>query len=272
MTKDLMFQLKGMAVTEESPVFMKAEMYDTPAAMREPNEEPYQAIVCAVTDVQYDDQSLFLHALILDTENTEGRQTPVYRAMPQRGGYLMLDADDLDGHMLQMTQDLMQNYHALYHQRQTAPFLVTGRLFTEVPKILSGGFSYYPEIPDSQRVWDLSKEHLQNGSRIRSVNDAEKWMLENHPAYIFGMLIQQDCPSGDFMATAVPCMSYPKGMYETLDGRLMYAQMRAASLGVTMGSERAEPIVQKFEPKVSPAHSGLVPSENVQSSEDDFQL
>jgi hypothetical protein len=64
---------------------------------------------------------------------------------------------------------------------------------------------------------------------------AEKWILKNHPDYYMGYGVHQECPSGAFCASAVPCGEYPAGMYENAANRRKYAEMRAEQLGVEIG-------------------------------------
>ena len=67
-------------------------------------------------------------------------------------------------------------------------------------------------------------------SEINSLEKAEIWLINNHPDYHMGCSISQDCPSGNFMATAIPCAEYDEKHYKTWEGRRDYAEKRLQEL------------------------------------------
>ena len=62
-----------------------------------------------------------------------------------------------------------------------------------------------------EQTWEIEADTLRGG---------EKWLAENHPDMYMGASIY--CENGDFLCTAVPCMEYGKGNYETMAARVAF--------------------------------------------------
>lgn len=108
---------------------------------------------------------------------------------------------------------------------KNAPYVITGRVFSDEPRDPNARYKTYNIIEEKE--WEPSEVH--------SLEDAEKWILENHPDYYMGYGVNQKCPSGNLCYGAVPCAEYPDGMYENAENRRKYAAMRAEKLGVKLG-------------------------------------
>lgn len=110
-----------------------------------------------------------------------------------------------------------------------APYKIIGSIYSENP-------TYYDwdsnkKFPNFEEI----KREEWMPDNVHSLDDCEKWILENHPSYYMGFSATQQCPSGNFRMGAVPCGEYPKGRYETIKGRELYAKERAEKLKITLG-------------------------------------
>lgn len=118
---------------------------------------------------------------------------------------------------------------------KNAPYVITGRVFSDEPRDPNTRYKTYNIIEEKE--WKPSEVH--------SLEDAEKWILENHPDYYMGFGVHQECPSGNLRYGAVPCAEYPDGMYENAENRRKYAEMRAEQLGVDIGPIEHEALADK---------------------------
>lgn len=98
--------------------------------------------------------------------------------------------------------------------------------------------SFYDEIKDgSWRAELIEDRDFETPEYVNSLEKAEIWLLENHPDYYMGCSIHQECKSGDFLCTAIPCVEYEKGLYETWNGRREYAESHLKELLERVGME-----------------------------------
>lgn len=164
------------------------------------------------------------------------------------GDYAVRSSGELrDAVVVEKTSELEQLYHAFQEMHKTAPFEVSGRLYSETPSYRKWDteqkYPEYDEIPETVQVFDLAGAKLRDGSEVNSLDAAQCWMLENHPALFMGMSAHQKCPSGDLLFGAVPS-AYPEGYRETYENRWTYAQQEADRFGVTLGTETAHDILR----------------------------
>lgn len=232
-------------VSKENPAFMSVNLYESPEEYRGQYDKPYAHVTVAVTSVnEYEGQRMLTMAIL---EPGEQLQASNFRKVPGQGDYVSCSDTEIDGMVLEPTFDLGVKYDAFRKMHDEAPYQVTGSLYSETPVYFSYDknkqFPRYPVLESTTKTWDLQNETLQDGSKIGSLKDAEKWVLENHPAYIQGIAIMQKCPSGSFFMSAVPNPEYPEGEFETYEGRMKYAEKRAMDLGVEIGKERAEDVL-----------------------------
>ena len=259
-------------VSNKNPVFLQVDLYETPKEYRDEYEMPYATATVAAMR-SYDDggDKMVTMAVLKPAEQLH---EAAFRRAPQTGDYLSCLTSEMDLKELQPTADLQDAYQAFQKMHKEAPYQVTGSLYEETPVYMSYDvrkeFPRFPEIKDTEKTWDLADARLRDGSAVDSLGAAEKWMLENHPAYVQGMTITQKCPSGNFMMSAVPCAEYPQGQYETFEGRMNYAQARAAELGVELGSERVKDILPAYEQKAE-RRMPLMPAEQ-REQQSEFEL
>ena len=232
--------------TKEDPRFVKLDIYDYRP------EGDYDVprttdVVGAVTGVFHDSDGPAIQIAVLDP----GQQVAdsIYRPL-QNGDWLFKDAASVDATVLEPTKDLRDQYNAFQALHENAPYQVRGAIYAETPSYAGWDweqrFPVYDEIGGTERLWTVEKgTKLSDGTEVQSLNDVEKWVLENHPAYLQGMSVMQSIPSGDFMFTPNPSPEYPQGTYETLDARMEYARTRADALGVELGTETAHDVLSK---------------------------
>ena len=234
--------------TKDNPVFVKMDLYETPKYYREDEELPYATdALVAVSKVSRDeDYDYYIHGDVLNPGNLIS--DPIYRHQPVFGDYMGWTVADFDGNVIteptKEMRDLYQNFQDLH---DNAPYKVDGALYSE-DAIYSKWddnhqFPQYVRLDTTSQTWDLTSEKLRDGRSVNSLDTAEMWMLENHPAFVQGMRIYQDIPSGNFMLSCVPCPEYREGEYETYEGRRQYAADRAERLGVILGKETAEDVL-----------------------------
>ena len=166
------------------------------------------------------------------------------------GEYAVRSSGELrDTNLVDKTPELEQLYKDFQDLHKTAPYEVSGRLYSETPSYRSWDdehkYPEYDEIKGTERTFDLSGATLKDGSPINSLEAAQCWMLENHEPLYIGMSAHQKCPGGDFMFGAVPS-AYPEGYRETYENRRMYAQQDAERFGVMLSEENAHDILREL--------------------------
>lgn len=217
--------------TKEAPVFAKINVYDTPAPYRSVDEKPYIVnMIVAVTGVVEEDWEYYVRMSILDGGERIGNSNP-YRTAVKFGDYLNKCYDDFSVVSIVESNDYVNLlYHKFRKLHDNAPYKVHANRYTEVTND-----SKYAKIVDDSITWYLNDAKLNDGSDVNNLDTAIKWMLENHPSYVQGMCIAQDCPSGNFYCASVPCDEYGVGNFETYDNRYKYACEWADKLGVVVG-------------------------------------
>lgn len=92
---------------------------------------------------------------------------------------------------------------------------ICGRIYSDEPFFPDWGkdkkFPHYEE--ESEHLWEVD---------CASLDEAEGWLMENHPEAYMGASIVLE--NGDFAMFAVPCLEYGKGNFETKAARLEYAR------------------------------------------------
>lgn len=220
--------------SEESPVYVKANLYEEPLRFRESSDRPYAVdVILAVVSVTEEDFDIRIHADVVDPG------TPVYGPFCGRqlrfGDYYNLEPDEADIEVIPSSEELNAAHARFLELHRSAPFFVTARLYQETATYTAWDkdhlYPRYEEVEGTEHTWSLEGEKLMNGQLVNSLETAQIWMVENHPEYLQGMCIHQDIPSGDFSCRSVPGKEYPEGMYETIEGRMKYAQDLARRLG-----------------------------------------
>ena len=114
-------------------------------------------------------------------------------------------------------EKLLNEFQKLHKE---APYVITGRLFGECPEFLS---------LDKKKMhprYEIMEEITWTPEEVHSLEEAEIWLLTNHPEYYMGSNISQDCPSGDYLGIPVPGVFtwYEQGTFETIENRKMFAE------------------------------------------------
>ena len=169
---------------------------------------------------------------ILKTEMSE-KSNKTFGRLPIEGDYSShrlecISIKDLTDAEREQCKDYAKKFDDLH---ANAPYKIIGRIFSDKPTYYEWDdekkYPRYNELENLSKEWTVDEVH--------SLQDAEKWLLSNHPDYYMGCSIVQNCPSGNFLASAVPCGEYPKGMYETIENRRDWARKKAAEFGVEIG-------------------------------------
>ena len=156
---------------------------------------------------------------------SEDEKNKTYGRVEGFGDYKAYERDDVwlikDENMMSSTElveadRLKKEFEDLH---MNAKYHITGRMYCETPSFYAwdqeGQYPYF-EIEDEKK--------FVCPDNVKSIEDAQVWLLKEHPEYYMGCSIVQDCPSGNFCMTAVPSSEYPKGTYETIGNRLGYAK------------------------------------------------
>ena len=94
--------------------------------------------------------------------------------------------------------------HEIKHLEEAAPFVVRG--------------CKYEEHGDS--IVLSKKQEFHCPYYVKTIDDANKWMLENNPSYYLGCLIKQEIPNGKMCIVANPAyfkQEYGMNIEETLE-------------------------------------------------------
>lgn len=220
--------------SKESPVYVKANLYEEPLRFRKSSDRPYAVdVILAVVSATEDYFDICIHTAVVDPG------TPVYEPFYchqiRFGDYYNLEQDQADIEVIPSSEELNTAYARFLELHRSAPFFVTARLYQETATYPAWDkdhlYPHYAAVEGTEHTWSLEGEKLMNGQLVNSLETAQIWMVENHPEYLQGMCIRQEIPSGDFSCSSVPGKEYPEGMYETFEGRMKYAQDLARRLG-----------------------------------------
>ncbi|MBP3781710.1 MAG: hypothetical protein J6I68_00515 [Butyrivibrio sp.] len=182
---------------------------------------PYLTALVAKNKGLDDDE--FTSYKVLEVIESDENQLTLGR-IPEFGDYISLRnscteivqaEEDMTPYRLNAAKELEEKFDALH---RNAPYHIHGIFFEEL-----GGDKSIPKI--------LEEKDFEAPEWVKSLEDAEIWMLETHPDYYMGCTIAQRCNCGDFLATAMPCAEYDKKDYETWEGRRNYAQRKLNELG-----------------------------------------
>jgi hypothetical protein len=176
----------------------------------------------------YDDETRYsLYAIRVDEPySSENRSRPL-----QFGDFLTRSDDALKDMSIVQSPEAERLYKECQDLHANAPFVVQGRLYTDHP---INEYSY-GSIPGTERTWEMKDERLPDGSPVNSLAACEAWLVHNHPAYLSGCGIHQECPSGDFECRSVP--SAYGGRVEDVAYRWAEAKELADQYGVPMGTK-----------------------------------
>ena len=218
------------AATPEHPVFIEGTLGNGWRNYIQPSWKGLFAVIGPRECEDYGEDSRYsMYAIRVDTPySSENRSRPL-----EFGDFLVKGSDELKNMAITYSPEADRLYKECQNLHENAPYIASGSLYTDQPV---GKYAEYEEIPGSEQTWNLKDEHLRDGSPIRSLDDGDRWILENHPAYYVGCGVYQDCPSGDIKFECDP-RAYGDGQFETVANRWAYAAEEAKRLGVTMGTK-----------------------------------
>lgn len=73
------------------------------------------------------------------------------------------------------------------------------------------------KFPEYTRI-----ESAQYEVEANCLDEAEDWLIENHPEFYMGCSITNE--KGDFLMTPIPCCEYGYGNFETEAARIAYVR------------------------------------------------
>ncbi len=196
------------------------------------NEKPYFGAYVYIGEKSEDE---LFHCEILKM-NYFDKENAAFNKSPEFGSYVNVEGFNFSGY--EEIDETHPSYQELVSLREkfkdlheNAPYVIHGAIFSEVAK-------YSPS--DVKHRWprfdQIASKEWFPGEEVKSIEDAEKWLLKNHPDYYMGFSASQQCPSGSVVLNPHPCVEYPTGMFETLENRQKYARMMAEKLGVKIGN------------------------------------
>ena len=216
------------AATPEFPVFIEGTLQDGWGDYMSPSWKGLFAVTGPRESDDYDVETRYsLYALRVDEPySQENRSRPL-----QFGDFITRSDDALKDMSIVQNPEAERLYKECQDLHENAPFVVQGRLYTDHPV---DEYSY-GSIPGTERTWEMKDERLPDGSAVNSLAACEAWIVHNHPAYLPGCGIHQDCPSGDFECCVVP--SPYGGRVEDVAYRWAKAKELADHYGVPMGTK-----------------------------------
>lgn len=230
--------------TPDEPMFANISVYKEDVRRHNEKRLEWKGIV-ACTGVKTvnieDDYGIYSdrHASFRAIEDGEMINDVPYGFHPKRSVGFYGDADNfVVNEYLETTPELKEQYASCIDDIKVT---VSYADYTDAKpdKYLKGHLS-----ADVIKGTEVTKEVI---SGAHSLNDAEIWMLKNHPGQLQGF--SASTTSGDFRMTAIPSShNYPDGQFETRKGRELYAAERAKELGVELGKfdySKADVIINK---------------------------
>jgi len=222
-------KIQALEQLSENKGFVRASLIDDDAFFYSGGDaKPYWTGLVRVAGCEDD----YVKLDILKTEMSE-KSNKTFGRLPIEGDYHTHRFESLTIEELSKDdKDKCVEYAKAFDDlHKNAPYKIIGRIFSEKPTFYDWddkkSFPRYKELEDLSKEWSVDSVH--------SLDDAEKWILQNHPDYYMGCSIVQNCPSGNFLASAIPCGEYPQGMYETVENRREWAKKKAADFGVEVG-------------------------------------
>lgn len=262
--------------TPEKPVFVHVACYDRFDEDREPGEKPWTEFDSAAIGFLSDPSGVSCVRLAVIDEGPKTESVSDFVEHPVFGDYFSIEPELLVVSEVKAPHKVNPLYESFQQLHADGGYLVYGCLYAEQPSFMNG-LKYYQPLEGTASVWDLSDESVA-GTKVSSTDDAFRWLLNQHPAYLEGVTILQNCPSGEWLRMAPPAgfFGYPEGSYETYQNRMEYARQAAEEWGVELGSEKAEDVLAKLakpEPavEVKPVEQPKVEEPKVEEKKSEVQ-
>lgn len=235
------------SATLEQPSFIHLVCYDQSAANPSEHQQPWAEFDGAVIGFLADPCGVSCLRVAVLEDNRCAEDIHNFMEHPVFGEYFSIEPELVDITNVENMEHVQEQYQKFQDMHLNESYIVYGVLYGE--DIYSNdGLVYYQPVEGTAIAWDVSNESLKNGAKVLSVDDAFRWVLENHPAYLEGITIMQNCPDGNWLHMAAPAnfIGYPEGTYETHANRMKYAQQAAEEWNVELGSESAEDVLNRM--------------------------
>lgn len=209
------YDLKIETATVDKPAYVSIDLRDD---LGPDSKSPFWSGVAAISGV--DDERVRITFIEKGTFFQENNAA--FRE-PEPGTIFWARRSDvyLDD-VLEETPSLAEEYKVVQDMHENTPYTIVLQEYSYTPR-----YSVWDELhefPIYDPVDGTKQVFTPPVSEVSSIDDAERWVIKNHPEFYMGMSAYQTCPSGDFRVLAVPGCSYPEGTYETKDARIEYAK------------------------------------------------
>lgn len=235
-----------MDINEDNPLFARVMLFDVAEDEREPSDEVGYAVGDAAI-VKVD--SMFVH---MDMLKVDSSRTATAMIAPEKFDRVVVPMGMLSLSPIDSNPALRGAYDTLRNRRRAGSFRIFARLFE------GAGFgAAAAAMPNSEVEWDLKDEKLKNGLAVDSMEKALKWLLENHPDYYMGAIVEGQVPGMRRRIIPAPARApqstpsagrkgyqndYKPGDFEDYVKRRRYARTMARAMGLQMGPKEYEEV------------------------------
>lgn len=228
-------------VDEDNPVYAEVSLYD--ASQEDPDRMdavPYANGTAAI--IKLDGAFVHMDMLKCEPSRAESMMMP-----PERYSRVVAPLGFLGVRILNSTDDLRGAYSSLRNRRRAGHYRISARLFEGAGYNMAA-----PAMVGSEQEWDLAEARLDDGRFVGSVDEAIQWLIEQHPDYYMGAIIEGSV--GGMRSALIPPPArapmdgvrprplgngirndYRAGDYEDHQKRRRYVRMKAEAKGCEMG-------------------------------------
>jgi len=234
------------AISAANPLFAEVTIYDVAEEMRTPQDEVgYAAGVAAIVEVD----AMFAH---MDMLQVESFRTISSMIEPEKDSRLVVPLNMLSVSVLDSTVKLRSAYQTLLSKRKAGSYRIFGRLFE------GAGFgAAAAAMPGSEVEWDLKDAKLQDNTEVDTMSKAVRWLLENHPDYYMGAIIEGQVNGMRRRIIPAPARApqvtpkdgrkgyqndYAPGDFEDYVKRRRYVRRQAVGMGLKLGPKEYEAV------------------------------
>lgn len=254
-TKNMLLSLFGrpeMEPTEDNPVYAEVDIFDVhqdvAAAVLE-HAAPCFHATAAITRV--DNVFVWMDLLEVDSSRFETVLIP-----PEKYSRIVVPIGTVDISVLDTTERLTSAYRTMRRVRQGGSYVINARLFE------GAGFGMAAAVMvGSEETWDLEDATLSNHLPVTTVESAMQWLLENHPDYYMGAVIEGKVEGKQGRVIPAPARApeisggpgkkgyryaYQVGSFEDQPKRRQLIRQEARVKGVTLGAREYEDVWQRL--------------------------
>lgn len=215
-------------VTEKNPLFVEAHLFDVDEDGKDCGDAdaaPFAVCEGAVTGAD----GMFVYLDVIKAARPSRQMTICLE--PKKYAHLMMPFGLLGIEILASTEERRGIYESMRSMRASGCYQVRARLYEGTGYGMGAA-----AVPGSEERWDLSMAKLADKTACRSVDAAEKWLLENHPDYWMGAIIEGQTEGMPKRIIPGPGkFNYPDGAHEDVARRRATAQEQAEYLNVSLG-------------------------------------